>query len=332
MTDPIAARIAADLASGNGAAPAGERVDGADARTRELAHWVEPLDWPAFLAAGADDDQLWLVDQLVPTGRHVALFARGKAGKSLLMLDVAAAVASGRPVLGGPAVEPVDVVYLDLENPASDIRERVFDLGYDVDSPLDRLHYFHLPALPPLDTEQGGAVLAALAARFDARLVVVDTVASGLAGEENSADTYRAFARHTGRRLRPLGAALVRVDHAGKDPAKGQRGSSAKDDDVDVVLELTASGDRILVRRLRSRLPWVPAEVRLTREVEPLLRHVLDPVALPDGTVEVADILDDLGVPLDTTTRAAGAALQAAGMGRRTAVVLAAQRYRRRPR
>lgn len=298
-----------------------------------LTDWCDPLDWPEFLADDGTADSEWLIEPVVPAGRQVAIWARAKVGKSLLLLDASAALATGSRVLGGPAVDPVDVIYIDMENSAADVRDRMYDFGYTAASDLKRLHYFHLAALPALDTELGGKVLAAQVERFGARLVVVDTTASAAAGPENDADTYRNFFRHTGRRLRAAGAALVRLDHGGKERGQGQRGSSAKDDDVDVVLELTQTSSGLFVlRRTRSRIAWVPAQVSLRREEEPVLRHVLAPAALPDGTIDVAGVLDELGAALDTSVRDAMTRLREAGNGRRRDVVAAALKYRRRPR
>src|SRR5215207_7410755 len=65
-----------------------------------------------------------------------------------------------------------------------------------------------------------------------------------VAGEENSADTLRNFNRHTGSLLKRHGNTWWRADHSGKDPTKGARGTSAKNDDVDIVWQLnrTESG------------------------------------------------------------------------------------------
>ena len=191
-------------------------------------------------------------------GWSVAIWARAKVGKSLLLLDVCGALACGAPVLGGPASDPVHVVYVDMENPAGNVRARVLDLGYTASSDLvpDCIS-FHIPSMPPLDTDLGGAVLTTQVERFGAVLVVVDTTASSVGGGENDADTYGVFYRHTGRRLRSTGAALVRLDHGGKDRTRGQPGSSAKDDDVDVVFEMADLGEH-LICTTRSPVPGCP--------------------------------------------------------------------------
>ncbi len=45
-----------------------------------------------------------------------------------LALEIAAGLASGRPVLGNPARPPISVLYVDMENSQDDIRERLQDL------------------------------------------------------------------------------------------------------------------------------------------------------------------------------------------------------------
>ena len=288
-----------------------------------------PVDWSTFWNddGGAAD---WAIEPLVPAGRCTALYSVAKSGKSLLALDIAAAAATGRSVLGQESRPPVTVLYVDLEMTSADLRERLADLGYGPDDDLSRLVYLQLPAMPGLDSDLGGELLVDMAIRHLATVVVIDTMARAVAGEENSADTYRNFYRHTGRRLKAAGIAVLRLDHQGKDASLGQRGSSAKDDDLDVVFKLTTTGPGLLLlTRTRSRVPWIPAELAIKRHEEPVLRHVLEADAWPAGTADTSVALDDHDVPLDATVDTAMRALRSAGAGRRKAVVLAALKYRR---
>lgn len=300
---------------------AAEEPAGAD-----LADWAAPVDWGAFWA-GEAIEQEWLVEPIIPARRQVAIYSAAKCGKSLLALDAAAALATGRPLLGATRTQPLHVVYVDLEMTEDDVRERLEDMGYGPDTDLSRLHYYLLPSLPSLDSDLGGQVVEAIARRYDARLVVVDTMARAVAGAENESDTYRDFYRHTGKRLKAAGVALLRLDHAGKDPTAGQRGSSSKADDVDVVFRMTAIDAGFKLRRTHSRVPWVPIEIELARHGSPL-RHTLTTGLWPDGTREVAALLDQLAVPLDARTAEAVRTLAAAGHGKRRQVVIAALKWR----
>ena len=131
------------------------------------------------------------------------------------MLDVAAAIAAGRSALGHPAQPPVRVLYVDLENSRDDLAERLRDMGYGPGD-LAALRYLSFPTLPPLDGAAGGRDIVDVAEHHDAALIVIDTVARVVAGEEN---WQTPTATSTNNTLAPLKAkrrAVVRLDHRGK--------------------------------------------------------------------------------------------------------------------
>ena len=288
-----------------------------------------PVDWARFWDSD-DPGEEWIAEPLIARGRTTVIFSKAKVGKSLLALDIAAALATGRAVLGQTSKAPVSVVYVDMEMTESDLRERLEDLGYGPDDDLTLLRYYQLPPLPPLDGPLGGEILFDIATESKAEVVVIDTMAGAVAGPEDKSDTYRAFYRFTGWLLKAAGVALFRLDHEGKDGAQGPRGSSSKDEDVDVIFRLTAGADgrSFKIKRTATRVPWAPLEVDIIRHEEPL-RHVIQPGYWPEGTSECAALLDDLGVPLDASTRTAGTALKNAGTGRRRALVVVAMKFRR---
>jgi hypothetical protein len=140
-------------------------------------------------------------------------------------------------------------------------------MGYGPEVDLGRLHYALLPSLPGLDEPEGGKAVVRLAQLCEAALVVIDTFGRAVHGDENEADTVRAWYRWTGLHLKAEGRAFVRVDHAGKDIEKGQRGTSAKNDDVDVVWRLTRQdGDAYKLIAKKRRMGWVPETVDLVLE------------------------------------------------------------------
>ena len=217
---------------------------------------------------------------MIPAGRQTALYAPAKQGKSEIALAIVAAVATGKPILGRPNHEgPRHVVWLDYEMTQADLFERLDMLGYeDTDDLQSSALLVVLPSLPPLDTQAGCDVVRALAAHFDAELVVIDTMGRAVEGDENDNDTYRAYALLTG------------LDAEGRRPElccgpttlargvleKGQRGASAKNDDADVVLrveERTSGGWKL--KRTHPRLGWVPDTT------------LIDRVELPDVTLKI---------------------------------------------
>ncbi len=317
-----------------------EPWDGLDEPDEVVPTSAKPRRWVVDLSpsrvswdelwASEQSEEDWLAEPIVARGRGHALYAPAKVGKSLLMLEGAAALASGRPWLDQAAGAPRSVLYLDMEMTRDDLRERLEDLGYGPDDDLSHLNYHLLPDLPPLDHAEGGEAVAELVAGYGAELVVVDTLAQVVTGKENDADTYRAFFRHTGVEVKRAGAALVRLDHAGKDIDKGQRGSSGKADDVDVVWRLAAAdGAGLTLSCTHHRMAWVPEKVELLRKTDPL-RHVRTGDSWPAGTSEAARRLDALGVGAEESRRVAGRRLREDGRGGvRNEVVAAAQRFRR---
>lgn len=289
---------------------------------------VIPIDWSKFWEIDRVESD-WCIEPILPNGRQAGVFSTTGHGKSLLALDVSAAMACGRSVLGHAPRPPMSIVYFDLEMTSDDVRDRLRDLDYGPNDDLSNLHYYQLPAIPPLDSREGGEALMAIVEQYQPRLVVLDTMAAIVEGEENSADTYRDFFRYSGRPLKAAGVSLLRLDHAGKDPARGQRGSSSKSDELDVVWQLTTTGDQVLLTNKKRRVPYVPDRVALTRQTEPVMSHIINPAGWPSGTREVAQLLDDLGVVINAKAAVAAQALKEAGQGRRRQVVFAAQKLRK---
>ena len=286
------------------------------------------IDWSTFW--DQEPEQEWIAEPLIPKGRSVALVAPGKAGKSLLLLDVAAAVATGRPILGRPNSNgPRSVLYLDYEMVRDDVAQRLADLGYGPDDNLANLHYALLPSIDPLDVAAGGRYVLDAALRVAAELAVIDTLARAVSGDENSADTYRAFYLHTGLMLKQAGVTCVRADHSGHQEKGRARGSSAKADDVDVVWTLSVTENGCELKRTHSRVPWVPERVVLRRLDEPLRHELVAYADWPAGTKAAADRLDQLGAALTISRRDATQLLRDAGPGVRSEVLGAALRYRR---
>lgn len=255
------------------------------------------VDWPHFWDQDHDDEE-WLYPPILARGRAHAIYATHKVGKSLLFLEMAARLATGP--------DPVRVVYLDYEMTEGDVYERLDAMGY-YGRDLDRFRYAFVRGLQPLDTPEGAAeLLRILDAEQEAHpdqhlLLCLDTTSRAVAGEENSADTIRAFYRWTGLALKRRGITWARLDHAGKNADQGQRGSSAKGDDVDVVWNLrVAEGGLELVRKA-ARPGWVPPRVFLKRTEDPLrFTPETEPGGtIPDGTMRVVQLLDHLAVPVD---------------------------------
>jgi hypothetical protein len=298
----------------------------ASVSTTQRDHARNPfLNWSDFWQRERDE-RAWVLEPILARGRGHALYAPQKLGKSLLMLWASLQIIR--------AADPAIVIYLDYEMTEDDLYDRLTDMGCGSDTDLSRFRYALLPTLPPLDTPEGASELLDIvdteqAAFPDYHIVVaIDTTSRAVAGKENDADTFRDFYRHTGFGLKQRGVTWARLDHAGKDGSRGQRGSSAKGDDVDVIWRVEATDDGLQLRRDAARMGWVPERVPLHRHDEPL-RYSVTAAAWPAGTKELADELNALGLPWDATVRACREVLNGSGRPARNNVLSAAVRYRK---
>ena len=204
----------------------------------------------------------WLIEPIIPRNQLVVIFAPGGTGKSLLALYIAAALATGKEIFAEPK-PPTSVLYMDYEMSQAVLYERLTAMGYGKDTDLSRLHYASLPPISSLDKPEGAKQICDLARACQAELVIIDTFARAVEGAENDADTVRNFYRWTAMNLKQEGRSLMRIDHAGKDLKKGARGTSAKNDDVDLVWQMTKVDGRLVLIRQKHRHTWIPERINL---------------------------------------------------------------------
>lgn len=316
---------------------AGHRID-------ELVPWGETppnpdeplrlIDWDRFWTQDHNIEE-WVVYPLIPAARTISLYAPAKAGKSTVVLACVAAAVAGKPILGitTPPTQPrPTILYLDYEMTEADVYERLSELGYGPADDLTGLHYSLIPQIDPLDTERGAQAILEAAQRLAVNCVVIDTFGRAVAGEENNADTVRAFYRLTASALKREGIACLRTDHAGKNLEKGQRGTSAKNDDVDVVWQLSRQQGGVKLNRTHSRVPWVPQHLDIAQQQHDdgrITYQLTTNRTYPDGTAEVAALLDQLGLAVDVSARTAITTLREAGHKARNDRVRAAVQMRR---
>lgn len=156
------------------------------------------------LAGRAIPAREWVVPDRVPRNTVTLLSGDGGTGKSLLMLQLAVAVATARPWLGLPVVAG-RVIYLSAEDDEDELHRRLADIVRAEGLELDTLGNLTLRSLAGEDAllaVEGAAELEEtalfqeLAARAtDARpvLVVIDTAADVYPGDENFKAKVRQF-------------------------------------------------------------------------------------------------------------------------------------------
>lgn len=161
----IAAEIAKRYEPASG--PAAPRVIEPDDCAALLAEELPPMDW--------------IIDDLLPRGLYL-LADREKGGKTFLAMQMALAVAMGRPVFENSerfrAAPARRVHYFDLEMDKKTFQERLHFLDGDGLKPGQLSRVTTLGRI----TENGIVELRDLLDRYPAELVVIDTLAAATRG------------------------------------------------------------------------------------------------------------------------------------------------------
>lgn len=249
------------------------------------------LDWPTLWTEESKEPE-WLLDPLIEEGKLIAIYSEAKDGKSLLLLEACLKLSEGDPIwTHRDKREPMSIVYVDKENTVKDLRERAAKMGYE-GNPLVNLHYYSFPNMAFFDSPEGGKELFGLAKAHDAKLVVLDTLSRVVEGDEIDNNTYINFYKYTGVLFKPPRISLIRLDHAGKDAAKGMRGASSKRDDVDAVWWLRNDHDNredVYLERTHTRSNNGADKLHLLRRDDPLRHELAEDAEVIAVTLEGMD-------------------------------------------
>ena len=210
-----------------------ERVKEAPQRFRLLT--------PAELAASPS--VRWRVRGVLPIEGIAALFGPSGSGKSFLVLDLLAAVASGGEWFGCQA-KAAPVLYVALEGEAG-IAQRV--QAYQVKhGRVGDGFRFLLQGLDIRDaTDRADLVQAIQAAGWSGGVVCLDTLNRAAPGmDENDSKSMGEVISAAKAIQAAVGGIVLVVHHTGKDSTKGMRGHSSLIAALDSAIEVTRDGDR----------------------------------------------------------------------------------------
>ena len=220
-----------------------ETVEAAKASGKPLRFQFEPVH--TFASATASP---WIVKGVLPQSGLAVIYGASGAGKSFVVLDLALAIAQGRP-WRGRKVRQGRVAYVAAEG-ADGFRKRLAAYAQHHKVDLTQVPVSVLNGAPNLMLLEDAKDLAAgVLAAGDTSVIVVDTLAQTTPGaNENAGEDMGKALGHCKRLHELTGALVVLIHHSGKDQAKGARGWSglraAADAEIEVVR--TESGQRAL--------------------------------------------------------------------------------------
>lgn len=233
-----------------------------------------------------------LLYPILPEQGLAMLFAERGMGKTFASLSIAYAVSSGGCVFGWQASEPFPVLYIDGEMPFSAMQERLASIvrGAAVEPPDASYLRVLTPDLqgdclmPNLATKEGQDAVEPLLEGI--RLVVIDNLATlarvGRSNDEESWTPVQAWILS----LRRRGISVLLVHHASKNGS--QRGTSAKEDVLDTVVQLRRPNDYTPEQGARFEVHLTKARGIFGQDAEPF------EATLKEGTWEVRPLEDAL--------------------------------------
>lgn len=240
-------------------------------KSRDIAHLPRPV---------------WLVRDVIHGGEIIILWGASQAGKTALLLDMVAAIATGSDWAGHPVIQ-TNVLYVALEGVIG-LRARVQALEHVRGSGhLDGILYCDVPCSVASDRDIRS--LAHVALEHEAKFIVIDTLSASIAGaaDENSNSAMAGVIANVQRLKDMTGAAVLLVHHTGNDPKRGARGAYALLANPDVSIEVGRAREKRYwcVVKSRDGKPGVGGEFRIEpvtfqppHEPEPLesivVRHV----------------------------------------------------------
>ncbi len=180
------------------------------------------------------------IQGVLPEAALVVIYGAPGSGKTFLALDLALSVARGEAWCGRKTKQGT-VVYIAAED-AHGVRMRA--RAYAQTHGVESLPFFLLDAAPNFRSRDDVTQVAkSVAALGPVRLVIVDTWARVLAGDENSAQDVGEAVDLSARLHRATGATIVVIHHTGKDSTRGARGSTALLGACDCEIEVSRCGD-----------------------------------------------------------------------------------------
>lgn len=220
-----------------------------------------------------------ILDPILAQKSLMMLYGPRGLGKTHLALGIAWAVASGESFLKWTASRPHRVVYVDGEMAAVDLQARLRQFG----SPPPGLDFL----IADLNTKSGMADLATAAGQsallrawgHRPDLLVLDNLSSLMGVRRNNPDRWGEV-QYWLMMLRRHGIAVLMLHHANKDGE--QRGTSQREDALDVVLSMQRPADYTPQEGARFELHFEKARGLRGPDVEPIeVRLEVDSAGAP---------------------------------------------------
>lgn len=206
----------------------------------------------------------FLLEPWLTTPSYNLLYATRGLGKTYFCMAVALAIANGTSMLEWRAPSPAKVLYVDGEVGGSEMQLRLNQLSNGLPLKYDNLYIISTPDVvcrgmnaPSLTSGLWQKTIVDwLMEHKDVKLIIFDNVSTLFDGvDENSKEEWDGPNRFM-KTLRSLGFSTILVHHAGKDADNGPRGTSSREDAVNMSMRLSKIAGHKEEDGCRFKLTW----------------------------------------------------------------------------
>lgn len=192
----------------------------------------------------------WIIKGLIPEADLGVIYGASQSGKTFLVFDMVAAIARGES-WRGMKTKQGNVAYIVAEG-AAFFKSRI--TAYNIHNKIKDLPVHVLPAEPDfLNATDIKDTITGLQELNSVSVVIVDTYAACMSGDENSGIDAGKVIAHCKVIHNATGAVVILVHHSGKDASKGARGWSGLRAAADFELEVVRNGDHRSVTATKQK-------------------------------------------------------------------------------
>lgn len=214
----------------------------------------------------------FILDPILPTQSLCMIYSRRGVGKTFFSLGIAHAVSTGTSFLKWTALKPRRVLYVDGELPASTLQERLSLIIASEKESRDSGTALQLITpdlqdrpMPDLSTREGQAMIESLLEGTE--LLILDNLSALCrSGKENEGESWLPI-QEWALRLRQQGVSVLFDHHAGK--AGSQRGTSRREDVLDLVISLRHPQNYSMTEGLRCEVHFEKCRALLSEAAKP---------------------------------------------------------------
>jgi hypothetical protein len=237
-------------------------------RLQELTEAAAPSEQLSLISASTidrmmliDDEALlslkdpsWLNEGRIPSAATAQLFGESGAYKSFVALDLSAHIALGMDWHGRRVIQG-NVVYVCAEGVVG-MKKRVaaWKQYHGIAGRLGIYFLKHGLALrhDSVDVQQ---LLAEIGVRVTPPpvLIVIDTLARNLVGNENAAEDMSGYVKGCDLLRTATGATVLSIHHSGYGETERGRGSSSNRAAMDTDIQCLRDGDRVMLRNRKQK-------------------------------------------------------------------------------